>query len=142
VSGGAYGCDITAHKGVLASKKSPLPAILVFASGLGRLSPDVNHSVFSELKQGSAVFLSERLFFQPAHKFDFPIRNRVIAGISPRLFVMQSQETSGTTITAKAAADFGREVCVLRHPKHDVRGLGNETLLADGALALNDFQQI
>ena len=96
VSGGAFGCDIAAHKGVLSTDITPSPAIIVFAGGLGNLHPRRHTSIFRTLRQRHALLISERMWRYPSYPYDFPIRNRIISGLSMSLIVMEATERSGT----------------------------------------------
>ncbi|MCX6130882.1 MAG: DNA-protecting protein DprA [Proteobacteria bacterium] len=133
VSGGAIGCDMASHVGALRSGERPCPTIVVMAGGLSRLYPRCHERIFKRLKDGGALFLSERLWEYPARPYDFPIRNRIISGLVPRLLLMQAGERSGAKLTARMALDQGREVFVLVHPNSDVRAKGSHDLLAEGA---------
>ncbi len=133
VSGGAYGCDIAAHRGALSASVSPVPAIAVFAGGFSSLHPRGNAAAFRELWQQGALFVSERLWHTPCRPCDFPVRNRIIAGLSPMLMVMEAGERSGALLTAGLSLNQGAEVWVLQHPADDVRTAGSQRLIAAGA---------
>lgn len=133
VSGGAFGCDIAAHRGVLATRVAPSPAIVVFAGGFKALYPRGNAAVFRELSQQGGLFISERLWQAPSRPHDFPVRNRIIAGLSPTLMVMEAGERSGAILTAGFSLNQGGEVWVLQHPEQDIRAAGSNRLIADGA---------
>ncbi|HYX32045.1 MAG TPA: DNA-processing protein DprA [Oligoflexus sp.] len=133
VSGGALGCDITGHRGALRSGERPCPTIVVLAGGLSRFYPRCNDNVFRLLQKSGAVFISERLWEYPARPYDFPVRNRIITGLSLRLLLMQAGERSGAKVTAQLALEQGREVFVMVHPENDVRALGSKQLLLEGA---------
>ena len=133
VSGGAYGCDIAAHRGVLSSEIVPIPAIVVFAGGLGQLHPRGNYFVFEQLQELGALFVSERLWHSGARAADFPIRNRIISGLCQQVIVMEAGECSGAMLTARLALTQNRDVWVLRHEDNDVRATGSNNLIADGA---------
>ena len=134
VSGGALGCDLAGHLGALASGITPVPTLAIFAGGLAQLYPRCNQPFFDRILEGGAGFVTERLWDYPARPFDFPVRNRIISGLAERILVMQAAERSGARLTASAALDQGREVFVLVHPVDDVRALGSQQLLEDGAL--------
>lgn len=133
VSGGAYGCDIAAHKGVLASGLSSAPAIVVFAGGLGEYYPSGNLSVFRSLRDRNALFVSERLWSYKPHPYDFPIRNRIVSGLSPETVVMHAARKSGAMVTARLALDQGRDVSVLHFDDDDIATSGSIGLKRDGA---------
>lgn len=141
VSGGAFGCDIASHQGVLNDAcergSTDAKAVVVFAGGLSRLYPIGNCATFRKLREKNATFLSERLWSMTARPIDFPIRNRIISGLSECVFVMQAGENSGAGITAKLALDHGREVFVLKHEEDDVRAYGNRKLISEGAISFN-----
>lgn len=138
VSGGAIGCDIAAHQGVLSFGSNQARAIVVFAGGLANLYPRANSSWFAKLLDHGAAFVSERLIFAPCRRWDFVSRNRIIAGISRRVYVMQAALKSGAMLTSRLALDQGRDVVVLSHPPGDVRALGGASLIADGARSVLD----
>lgn len=141
VSGGALGCDIAAHHGVLAEGGVPALAVGVFAGGLQQLYPVANAGVFRRLEAKGGLFISERLWSAPARPFDFPVRNRLISGLSGVTFVMQAGRPSGAYITARMALDQGRDVAVLLHPPHDVRAEGSRALMEDGARGYRDVAE-
>lgn len=133
VSGGAYGCDIAAHRGALSASVTPVPAIAVFAGGFSALHPQGNAAVFRDLWRRGGLFVSERLWHMPSRPRDFPVRNRIIAGLSPTLMVMEAGERSGAVLTAGLSLNQGAEVWVLQHPVDDVRTAGSQRLIAEGA---------
>lgn len=142
VSGGAFGCDIAAHQGALASDVLPAPTVSVAASGLARLYPVHNQRIFYRMKAMGGVMLSERLWWDGCRPRDFAVRNRIISGLSSTTCVMQAGMKSGALLTAKHSLNQGREVLVLRHPEYDVRADGSRWLEDDGALGFSSSQEI
>lgn len=137
VSGGAFGCDIAAHHGVLAASVKPCAAVVVMAGGLHCFYPKGNAFVLSEIVRHGGAVVSERLWTTQARAFDFPIRNRIIAGICETVLIMQAGLKSGAMLTANLALDFGRDVYVLVHPTGGEAFEGNQKLLLDGALGFD-----
>jgi DNA processing protein len=133
VSGGAFGCDIAAHQGVLAAGLPQAPAVCVFAGGLGDLYPRTNEPVFRRLRASGAALVSERLWDAGCRRPDFPARNRLISGLAGVVAIMQAGERSGAVVTARLALEQGRDVAVLLHPEDDLRAQGSAALLRDGA---------
>ena len=133
VSGGAVGCDAAAHKGVADSGCEPCPAIMVFAGGLNSLYPKMNQWLFDRVLSSGGLLLSEKLWFQPAMKHSFPVRNRIVAGLSDEVIVMQAAKRSGAMITARQALDQGRDVRVLVHPEAGAPAQGGHELFLQGA---------
>lgn len=142
VSGGAFGCDIASHFGVLASGVVSAPAICVFAGGLSCLYPRTNQGVFARLQHRSGLMLTERLWHAPCRPRDFTARNRIIAGLSRTTLVMQAAQRSGALVTARRALDQGADVLVLRHPSDDIRAKGSQALLAEGAPGFDDAAEL
>lgn len=142
VSGGAFGCDIAAHLGALASEVFPTPTVSVAASGLARLYPVHNQHTFNRIQANGGVILSERLWWDGCRPRDFAVRNRIISGLSSTTCVMQAGMKSGALLTAKHSLNQGREVLVLRHPEYDVRADGSRWLEDDGAIGFSSSQEI
>lgn len=142
VSGGALGCDIAAHHGVLAAAGQRCLGACVFAGGLGDLYPRANAMVFRRLSERRALFVSERLWRAPSRPFDFPIRNRIIGGWCQAVMLMQAAQRSGALVTARLALDAGRDVLVLLHPPGDVRAQGGATLLSEGAPGFSSAREL
>lgn len=138
VSGGALGCDTAAHWGALQSGYVPTPTVVVFSSGLMHLHPQQNDYLFRCIRDNQGVFLSERLWWQHSLGRDFPIRNRIITGLASRLYIMQAAERSGAMVTARCALEQNRDVYVMRHDSEDVRALGSQRLIDDGAQPFDD----
>ncbi len=143
ISGGAYGCDIAAHLGALDSKQIPTPTIVVFAGGLFRWFPRGNHHIFRKIFENGGVLLSERLWHSVPRPCDFPIRNRIISGMSQQLVIMQAQRRSGALTTARYALDQGRDIYVyqpsrVQHPSY----IGSEELIAQGAESFQDISEL
>ena len=142
VSGGAFGCDIAAHFGVLAGGIKPAPAICVFAGGLQSLYPRSNYAIFAKLQGRSGIMLTERLWQAPCRPADFTARNRIIAGLSRITLVMQAAQRSGALVTARRALDQGADVYVLQHPADDIRAVGSHALMGEGAPTFADGQDL
>jgi DNA processing protein len=132
VSGGAFGCDAAAHQGAIASGL-PNSTIAVFASGVENLYPRRLLHLYEKILDAGGSLISERLPDARPQRHDFPIRNRIIAGLVDELHVMQASETSGAMITASMALDFGREVRTWNPFLNDIRFVGNARLISVGA---------
>lgn len=131
ISGGAIGCDIAAHWGVLQAKQTPCPAITVFASGLERLYPKQNYDIFSTLKEYDGLFLSEKPPSLISRAYDFPKRNRLVVALAQEIFIAQCGLKSGAMNSAMQAMAVGRDITVLRQ-KEDIRADGCEKLISEG----------
>jgi DNA processing protein len=135
VSGGAFGCDVAAHAGALSV--SAQCAAVVQAGGLRTLYPTAHLGLFARIVKEGGVIISERLFSDQARRFDFPIRNRLIAGMAETTIVIESTVKSGSMTTVAHALTQGRTVLTAAPPDdHDVRFSGNRQLIADGSEVL------
>ncbi|MEP2025854.1 MAG: DNA-processing protein DprA [Reichenbachiella sp.] len=107
VSGLAYGIDITAHRAAL---KNDIPTVAVLAGGLDKIYPSVHKKSALEMLDKDGGWISE---YPPGTKpeaHNFPSRNRIIAGMSEALIVVEAAQKGGALITANIAYSYNREV--------------------------------
>ena len=133
VSGGAIGCDIAVHEGMLASGEANVAAVIVFAGGLHARFPRCNERTFSETLSRGGLLVSERLWYQDVLPRDFPARNRIVSGMCAVTSVMSAAPRSGSLITAQEALEQGRDVYVFDMAGDDARMDGSRQLISDGA---------
>lgn len=128
-SGLARGIDTAAHRA-----SADTGTIAVLAGGLDRPYPPENLSLLEEITQGPGLAVSEMPFGWEPRARDFPRRNRLIAGISLGLVVVEAAERSGSLITARLAGEFGRLVFAVPGSPLDPRCHGTNGLLKQGAI--------
>jgi len=104
ISGMAYGIDISAHKAAL---DNHLSTIGVLAGGLDRVYPSV-HRKYAESMQTDGAIVSESLPGTTPDAHLFPARNRIIAGMSDALIIVEAAEKGGALITARIADSYNR----------------------------------
>lgn len=138
VSGLAYGIDRQAHLGGLAG---PGRSIAVCGTGLDLVYPDANLDVWRALAATGAI-VSEFPPGTPPRAQNFPIRNRIIAGMSLGVMVVEAAARSGSLITARLALDQGREVFALPGPVSLPTFAGCHTLIAQGARLVQTAEDI
>ena len=128
-SGLARGVDSAAHRGCLAGQT---PTIAVLGSGVDRVYPSQNEDLATEISQKGLVIseLGPGAAPLPEH---FPLRNRIIAGISLAVVVVEASEKSGSLITARCALEQGRDVMAVPGNVLSGRNRGSHSLLKDGA---------
>ncbi len=131
VSGGARGVDSFAHRGALDAGGR---TIAVVGTGLDIAYPSENRRLYDEIvTSGQGAIISEYPFGATAEPWHFPERNRLIAGISIGTLVIESPVDSGAMITARDAADQGREVFAVPGPIELGLNSGCHKLIQEGA---------
>lgn len=128
ISGLARGIDTAAHRASLETG-----TIAAMAGGLDRPYPPENIDLLREIWDGRGLAISEMPFGWEARARDFPRRNRLIAGVSLGVVVVEAAARSGSLITARLAGDFGRLVFAVPGSPLDPRCEGTNGLLKDGA---------
>ena len=129
ISGLARGIDTAAHEGALAAEG---PTIAVIAAGIDIAYPADNAPLMAEIALRGLV-VTERPFGAEPQARHFPRRNRLIAGLSRGVVVVEAAPNSGSLITARLAAEQGREVMAVPGSPLDPRHRGTNQLLRDGA---------
>ncbi len=127
VSGMARGVDAAAHEGSLASG-----AIAVLAGGVDDVYPPEHKDLYARLVAEGCV-VSESPPGAKARARDFPRRNRLISGLSLGVVVVEAELRSGSLITARLAAEQGREVLAVPGSPLDPRAKGTNDLIRQGA---------
>jgi len=141
VSGLALGIDAIAHRAAL---KAGLHTIAVPGSGLSDevLYPTTNRPLAREILHAGGALISE---FEPdfkATEWSFPQRNRIMAGLSRGVLIIEASEKSGTLITGRLALDYNRDVMVVPGSIFSDTSRGALKLLKDGANAVMHARDI
>lgn len=141
ISGLALGIDSLAHSRAI---KSGGQTIAVLGSGLDRTSiyPFQNKGLLENIINNKGLVLSE---FSPKTKplaFNFPQRNRIIAGLSMSTLVVEAGEKSGSLITARQALEEGRNVLVFPGDIYNYNFIGANNLIKSGAYLVNNINDI
>jgi DNA processing protein len=129
VSGLARGVDSAAHAAALAVRGR---TVGVMGSGIDRIYPPEHKDLAADMAQAGAV-ISEFPPGVPPLPHHFPMRNRIISGLSRAIVVVEAPEKSGALITASSAADQGRDVMAVPGPVTAGRNRGGHLLIRDGA---------
>ncbi|MBI3047851.1 MAG: DNA-protecting protein DprA [Acidobacteria bacterium] len=128
VSGLARGVDSAAHRGALRAGRT----IAVLGSGVDRVYPSEHARLADEIVREGLV-VSEYPPGTPPLAFHFPMRNRLISGLSRAVVVVEASERSGSLITAACALEQGREVMAVPGNVLSGRNRGAHALIRDGA---------
>ena len=138
ISGMALGIDAAAHRGGLDGGAS---SIAVVGTGLDLVYPARNKALAKELAE-KGLIISEFSLGTPALAQNFPRRNRIISGLSRGVLVVEAALASGSLITARQAAEQGREVFAIPGTIHSPFSKGCHQLIKQGAKLVDDANDI
>ena len=138
VSGLALGIDTAVHKATVDAAGT---TIAVLGSGLGHLYPQENISLAREICDKGAV-ISEFPMTYPPDKRSFPMRNRIISGMSRGTLVVEAGLKSGTMITSGQALEQGRTVFAVPGRANQPHSRGCHSLIRDGAILIESFADV
>lgn len=138
VSGLAEGIDTLAHRAALKAKAR---TIAVIGSGLDVVYPPSNLGLAREIAQNGAV-ISEFPFGRQPDKTTFPIRNRIVSGLSMGVLVVEASRKSGAMITANQALDQGRSVFAVPGRIDSPASTGTNDLIKNGARLVSSVEDI
>jgi len=138
VSGMARGIDTISH---IAAIEEGGKTVAVLGSGLKVIYPQENSKLMEKISQSGAV-ISEFPMNMPPHRENFPVRNRIISGLSLGTLVIEASEKSGALITAKQALEQGREVFAIPGNVNSKNSKGTNSLIKEGAKLVEDVNDI
>lgn len=138
VSGMASGIDTHAHRAAIDSGGR---TIAVLGCGIDVVYPLKNKSLYDEIPSSGAVISEFPLGTQPL-PYNFPMRNRIISGLSMGIVVIEAQEKSGSLITASYAASQGKDVFAVPGNINSLYSSGTNLLIKDGAKPLLSTEDI
>jgi DNA processing protein len=141
VSGLALGIDGAAHRGVLGSVR-PSATVAVVAHGLTLVYPPSHTRLAESVVAQGGVVVSEYPPGVEARKHHFLERNRIIAGLVRGVVVFKAGERSGSLVTARHAADYGRDVFVYAPQPDDPGHAGGRRLAEDGAQVIRSVGEL
>ena len=138
VSGLAFGIDGAAHEGGLAG---PGSTVAIVGTGLDRVYP-ARHRALAHRIASAGVLVSEYAPGTPPLAPNFPQRNRIIAGLARGTLVVEAALQSGSLITARQAAEYGREVFAVPGSIHSPLSRGCHALIRQGAKLVESADDI
>lgn len=139
VSGLARGIDTVAHKGALDGNGS---TVAVLGCGLDIVYPPENFELYRKIAASGGAVISEFRLGRVADKRSFPKRNRIIAGLTAGMLVVESDEKGGSMLSAGFAADYGRTVFALPGRVDQVGSRGCHKLIREGATLVTGADEI
>lgn len=138
VSGGARGIDTAAHQGVLSAKGR---TVAVLGTGINLVFPPENAELYERIAANGAV-ITQFPFNRQADKQSFPIRNRIVAGMTLGTVVVEANLTSGALITANFAVEYGRQIFAVPGRIDSPRSKGCHDLIKKGAKLCEGVEDI
>jgi len=138
VSGFARGIDTCVHRGALEAGGR---TVAVFGCGLSIIYPETNRGLAAEIIESGAL-VSEFPMTMPPRGKNFPRRNRVISGLTLGTLVVEASERSGSLITARHAAEQGREVFAVPGQIFSGVSRGTHSLINQGATLINSVDDL
>ncbi len=128
-SGFATGIDTASHRGALKNQKT----IAVIGTGILRTYPAQNQKLRQELLANHGLITSEFPLEAPPQAWHFPLRNRLISGLSNGVLVVEAGLRSGSLITARLAAEQGKEIFAIPGSIYHPQSQGTHYLISQGA---------
>lgn len=132
VSGMAMGIDTYSHKGALEGLGK---TIAVFGCGVDICYPKANRELMNQILENGLVLSEYPPEFQPTN-YSFPVRNRIISGLSVATVIVEAGISSGSLITAEFAAEQGRNVYAVPGNINNIYSFGANRLIRDGAIPI------
>lgn len=140
VSGLAYGIDGIAHKAAL---KNKLPTVGVTAHGLDQIYPGHHTGLAKEMVKNGGGILTEFRSNTNPDKHNFPIRNRIVAGMSDAIIVIETGSKGGSLITAELANGYNKDVFAFPGKVTDIKSAGcNYLIKSNKAILITDAQEL
>jgi len=139
VSGLARGIDSSAHRGACAAARGG--TIGVLGSGIDVIYPKENRMLFEEVEKRGAIVTEFPLGTYPAPE-NFPVRNRIVAGMALGVIVAQGALYSGSLITSRLAMEFGREVYGVPGNVTEPMSFAPNQLIKQGAKLVTNWQEV
>jgi DNA processing protein len=138
VSGGARGIDTAAHQGALNAKGRTLA---VLGTGINHVFPPENAELFRRIA-GQGALITQFPFNRPADKQSFPIRNRIVAGMTHGTVLVEADLHSGALITSNMAVDYGRQLFAVPGRIDSPQSKGCHDLIKKGAKLCEGVEDI
>ena len=142
VSGLAAGIDKFAHLGALESKTGKTIAVLGTGISDNEIYPFENKKLFENILESKGTIISEFKLGTKPLKYNFPLRNRIISGLSTKLIVVDAAKNSGSLITADFALEQGKDIYAVPGNITSENSVGTNELIKQGAYLFNKIDDL
>ena len=142
VSGLALGIDKYAHLGALDSKIGKTIAVLGTGVSDNEIYPYENKKVFERILENDGTIISEFKLGTKPEKYNFPLRNRIISGLSKKIIVVEARQKSGSLITAEYAINQGKDVYAVPGNITSNNSYGTNKLIEEGAFIFKNVDDL
>lgn len=139
ISGLARGIDTSAHLGAI---RGGGRTVAVIGTGLDSIYPKENEKIVDEILANGGAVVSQFPLGTPPIKENFPYRNRIISGLSLGVLIVEASERSGSLITARLAAEQGRDVLAVPGNITSSKSYGTNYLIKAGAKLVQQWQDV
>ena len=139
VSGMAKGIDSYAHIGTILAKGT---TIAVLGSGIEYIYPEENKKLYNKILDTAGIIISEYPLYTKPVPENFPMRNRIISGISDKVLITEASIKSGSIITANLAMEQGKDVYAIPGNITHKQSEGTNQLIKDGAFLVTRLEDI
>ena len=142
VSGLGAGIDKFAHLGALESKTGKTIAVLGTGISDNEIYPFENKKLFENILESKGTIISEFKLGTKPLKYNFPLRNRIISGLSKKLIVVEAAQNSGSLITADFALEQGKDIYAVPGNITSENSVGTNELIKQGAYLFNKIDDL
>lgn len=142
VSGLAHGIDAAAHRGAMSVQGDTGMTAAVMGTGVDIVYPSSHRSLADDILKCGGALVSAMRLGTPALPVNFPRRNRIVAGLTMGVLVVEAALRSGSLITAREAADMGREVFAIPGSIRSALSRGPHALIRQGAMLVETADDI
>ncbi len=142
VSGLAIGIDKYAHLGSLDSNIGKTIAVLGTGVSDNEVYPFQNKKVFERILESGGTVVSEFKLGTKPEKYNFPLRNRIISGLSKKIIVVEARENSGSLITVDYALEQGKDVFAVPGNITSKNSVGTNKLIEEGAFIFSNVNDL
>ena len=118
--------------------------IAVIGTGISdfEIYPDENKKIFERILENNGTIVSEFRIGTKPEKYNFPLRNRIISGLSEKIIVVEAKENSGSLITAEYALEQGKEVYAVPGNITSENSIGTNNLIKEGAYLFSKIEDV